>query len=1289
MAEQSGPSHSQRRLWILQQLDPASYVYHVPLALRFNAGVREPALRTALDRLSARHEILRTSYPSDEHGNPLRVVHQRSAIDLEIVEVPADTDWQSVARSVSHRPFALASGPPLRAALLRCTEGTDVLVLVAHHIALDGWSRAILERDLASLYEAAADGRDAALPPARATFGDYVDDQRDVVADLDHWRSVLDGFQQLELPLDRPRPAHPDDRADSVRFALSAETTHALKTLALRCRSAPSSALAAAFQAALARWTGQRDVTIGTVLAGRSDPRFQEVVGFFVNTVALRATIEEPDSFRSLLRRVHATMTTAHRHQDVPFDDVVAAVASGRDVSRGAVFDVLYVHGGDERDAPDGPFTREFFEDRTALCDLQLDTGFTGDRLTGRVTYRTGLFDRRTIEAFTARLVRLLNQVVVQPDEPLSTLPVMDAAERAEILARSAGDPLRAAATTLTAAFEAQVARDPSAIAVVAGNVTLTYGELDRRANRVARDLIDAGAGRDRVVGVLMERSEHLVVALLGVVKSGAAYCPLAVTDPPVRLETVLAESSAVALLVDQDSLGHAAARRDDGLPVVAVPTRADAVADDPGVTVDPDQLAYVIYTSGSTGVPKGVAIPHRAITELAGDTCWDTGAHERVLLHTPQTFDVMEYELWVPLLRGGRVVVAPPGILDVAQLDELISSGDIDAVWLTSGLFRLMADERPACFAGVREVWAGGDVVPPESVRRVLEHCPDVTVVNGYGPTETTVFATSHRVRPPVDRDVPVPIGRPLNGTRCYVLDPRLELVPDGVLGELYIGGSGLARGYLGRDDLTAERFVDDPHGPPGGRMYRTGDLVRRRSDGCLEFAGRTDHQVKIRGFRIEIGEIEAAVGQHPGVTQVAVLAREDAPGDRRLVGYLVGDLDLNVEDVRAFAEARLPGYMVPGEFVVLDALPLTAHQKVDRRALPAPRRITQAGREPRTELERTLCALFAEVLDLAEVGRDDDFFQIGGHSLLGIRLVSRIRSGLGAELNIRTLFEAPTVAALARRMAEGGLRDPLEVLLPLRADGDLPPLFCVHPAAGMSWVYSGLLRHLEPGRPVYGLQDPALGGKAGLETVETTAAAFVERIRSVQPRGPYHLLGWSYGGLVAHAMASLLQSRGDEVGLLALADSYPLIGRSWAESTDLDTSDLLTMVLDSLGHRHAARPLDYPEFVDTLRRADPVLSELDPHVLANVAPVFARNMDRAHRFRPGVFDGDLLLFAATKEAGPGAPQPDDWMPYLTGSLDVRPVVASHGDILTGRPLTEIGSMLRESLEKVRPAVR
>jgi nonribosomal peptide synthetase DhbF len=1015
----------QQRLWWLQQYDQESAAYNVPFAIRFPEGADLVVVRAALTALVDRHEVLSVRYPAGGTGEPVQTVVPAFRIPLSIVDVPAGDDWLDPARVVANQPFELTQAPPVRAAALRCADGSVVLLLVAHHIAMDGVSVSIIVRDLATCYEAARSGRPADVPPPVVRFRDFVARQRSLSADeaasgqLDYWRAELAGFEPLDLPLDRPRPATPGHSGDTVYFELTAEKTAALQMLALRQRSAFPSAIATVFLSLLAQRSGQHDVTIGTVFAGRPERDFDEVVGFFVNTVVLRARISGTTTVRALLRDVHTKMMGAFKHQHVPFADIVAAVQPERDPDRNAVFDVLFAHQGELSDvAVNGTGVRQVrFPMTAAKFDLELQTEVVDGRLVGALTYRTDLFNRLTVDSLAAGFVQIVDQVLADPQVPVARLSSISDDERARVLADSRGPEPRPVRMTLSAAFARQALLTPGNTAVAGEGSALTYRELDARANHLARLLSNAGAGPDRVVALLMERSVDLVVAMLATIKAGSAYCPLGPGEPDERLRAVLAEAR-VSVLIADAAMGRRAASVAGDTPIVGVPaSAAAAMAGMFDQARDPDELAYVLYTSGSTGVPKGVAVTHRDVLEFASDRRWDTGAHERVLLHTSHTFDVSQYEIWVPLLRGGQVVVAPPGALDIATLERAIRAG-VTAVWLTAGLFRLIVDEAPGCFAGVRELWAGGDVVPPESVRRVLETCPDVTVVNGYGPTETTIFSASHTIRRPYDGSGPVPIGRPLDGTRCYVLGAELELLPAGVAGELYIAGSGLARGYLHRPDLSAERFVADPHGPPGSRMYRTGDLVRRRPDGALDFIGRADHQVKIRGFRVEIGDIETAIAAHPQVAQVAVLAREDVPGERRLVGYLVGagKSTVDVSAINEYARARLPSYMLPSAIVVLDTLPLTPHGKVDRAALPAPGPVTRrTGRTARTPRERWLCDLVAELLGLEHVGPDDDFFALGGHSLLAMRLLSRIKATFGAEMPLRTVFDKPTVAGIS----------------------------------------------------------------------------------------------------------------------------------------------------------------------------------------------------------------------------------------------------------------------------------
>ncbi|MEV6537302.1 amino acid adenylation domain-containing protein, partial [Streptomyces sp. NPDC051639] len=681
------------------------------------------------------------------------------------------------------------------------------------------------------------------------------------------------------------------------------------------------------------------------------------------------------------------------------------------------------------------------FSTRTSKFDLGfiLNERFGTDNrpagLDGMLEYSTDVFERSTAERMVARLVRLLAQLAAAPDGRIGEAEILSETERVRLLESWSGAVVPGAglgAASVPAAFAAQTVRSPEAVAVRCAGRELSYRELDERSNVLAHRLLGAGVGPEVPVAVLMERSADLVVALLGVLKAGAFYLPLHSGYPRERMQWIVDETSAGVLLTDR-------ATRARGLPDAPVVVTVDDAGDsagfpvtDPGVCGRPDQLAYVMYTSGSTGAPKGVAVTHRDVLDLVVDGMFGGGAHERVLMVAPYAFDPSTYEVWVPLLRGGRTVVAPEGDPSVATLARLIGEEGITGLQVTAGLFRVMAEEDPGCFAGVREVITGGDVISPTAVRRVLEHCPDTVVRSTYGPTETTLFATQAPWTTTDTVPAPIPVGRPLDGMRAYVLDGSLGLLPPGVAGELYLAGAGLARGYHGRPDLTAERFVADPFGPDGGRMYRTGDLARWSAEGLLEFVGRADDQVKIRGFRIELGEIEAVLGRHPGLAQVAVIAREDQPGDKRLVAYVVGpagDGTVDTEALRAHAAGLLPEYMVPTAFVVLDQLPLTNNGKLDRRALPAPDPTTTAagtGRGPRDPREEILCGLFAGILGVPAVGIDDNFFELGGHSLLATRLAGRIRSVLGVELAVRHVFDAPTVAALAGRVSEAAAARP-----------------------------------------------------------------------------------------------------------------------------------------------------------------------------------------------------------------------------------------------------------------------
>ncbi|WP_399094988.1 amino acid adenylation domain-containing protein [Streptomyces sp. BBFR2] len=1011
-------SAAQRRLWFLHRLDGPSPAYHCVVTTRLTGPLDLPALRTALADLVERHETLRTVYPAaTTDGEPGQVVLPDARPHLLVLDA-ADADVTEIAA----RPFDLTTDAPLRAALLTTGPREHTVVLAIHHIATDGWSWEPLLRDLSLAYAARSRGERPGWDPLPVQYADYTLWQRELIreegeAQLAYWRDALANLpEELALPLDRARPPVPDHSGATAGLDLGPELTARLTELARANGCTPFMVVQAALAVLLSRFGAGTDIPLGTVTAGRPDEALEELAGFFVNTLVLRTDVAGDPSFTELLRRVRESDLAAFAHQDVPFEQVVRAVNPRRSPARHPLFQVMLtmrraVGQALELVGLDGETTEVDFP--VAEFDLAfqfVERPVAEGGLHAVIKYRTDLFDHDTVDTLGRRLRSVLAQAVARPRGRVSELDTLLPQERGRLLDGPGSPAEPSAHPGVHRAFEAQAARTPEAVALRSGPVEVTYRELNDRADRLAHRLTALGVGPEHPVAVLMPRSPEVVVALLAVLKTGGAYVPLHHSSPAARTQRILDDTGDPVLLVDDAS-------RAQGLRTghIVEVTGAEGPGGGAAVTADchPDQLAYLMHTSGSTGVPKAVAVSHRAVLDLVADRGWRTAEPQRVLFHAPHAFDIANYELWVALLSGWQVVVAPEGDLGVAELGRLIRDEQITSVHLTAGLFRVVAEERPGILAGVREVLTGGDVVTPAAVRAVRAACPGTAVRHLYGPTEATLCATSHLVTGDVSG--PVPIGRPLDDTRAYVLDENLRLLPPGAPGELYLAGAGLARGYHGLPGRTAERFLADPYGAPGTRMYRTGDLARRRADGLLEFVGRADEQLKIRGFRVELGEVEAALSGCPGVRQAVVTARPGPDGEKRLVGHLTGTA--TVPEVRAHLAALLPEFMVPSALVVLGELPLTANGKVNYKALRVPEPAATAGRAPRTPQEQILVGLFAELLGLDEVGTDVSFFDLGGHSLLATRLVSRIRTALGVELSLRELFQAQTVAALAER--------------------------------------------------------------------------------------------------------------------------------------------------------------------------------------------------------------------------------------------------------------------------------
>jgi amino acid adenylation domain-containing protein/non-ribosomal peptide synthase protein (TIGR01720 family) len=1028
MAEGLELSAAQRSMWFGERLDPAGPAYNVGEYTEIHGPVDPSHLRAAIRQVVAATETLRVRFAADGH-TVRQLVEAAPGWDLPVVDLTGEPDARSAAEAWMAAefatPFALDRAPLFRYALLKLADAHWIWYQRYHHIAVDGYSCSLIARRVADAYTARVTGTphtppSAPLAPLVAADEAYRADERQAV-DREFWSRTL---------VDRPDPVGLSARPPQVAARFLRRTGHLpepagdlVHAAAEHAGTRWSRVVLAATAAYLHRLTGARDVVLGLAVTARESETELATPGMASNVLPLLLPVRPDTAAFHLVRRTATATRDLLAHQRHRGEDLRRELDWPQDGRRffGPVVNIM-AFGPELRFA--GHRTTRHNLSTGPVEDLAVNVYDRADGHGVRVDLDASPahYTDTELTAHHRRFTRFLESfaaAVLGPGTPVGRVELTLPGERSRI----DGPAGSGAESTVPRLFAARVAADPDATALVQGERATTYGELNTRANRLAHRLIGLGVRPEDRVAVLTHRSDHLVTALLAVLKAGGAYVGLDPRAPGARTRRILAETRAAVLLTDAEpSEAH-------GGPVVLTltdPTLAGEPDTDPAVPVHPAQLAYVSYTSGSTGTPKGVAVTHRDVTALATDSAFGDGAHARVLVHSPTAFDASTYEMWVPLLNGGTAVVAGPDEdVDAAAVARLTARHGLTALWLTAGLFRLAAEEDPACFAGLRQVWTGGEAVPASAVRRVLATCPGLTVTDGYGPTETTTFATSRPCLPGTPVPDPLPIGRPLDGMRAHVLDGALQPVPPGTVGELYVGGPGVARGYLDRPGATAERFTADPYGPPGARMYRTGDRARVTADGELEFHGRADGQVKLRGFRIEPGEIETALAARADIAQAVAVVREDRPGDRRLVAYAVPAEGAAPapDDLRAHLAGELPDFMVPSAVVVLDRLPLTANGKLDRAALPAPptQPVTASAQTARTPYEEVLCGLFAEVLGLPEVGPHDSFFALGGHSLLALRLLGRVRAALGVELTLREVFRSPTPAGLARSAGTG----------------------------------------------------------------------------------------------------------------------------------------------------------------------------------------------------------------------------------------------------------------------------
>ncbi|HTE56293.1 MAG TPA: amino acid adenylation domain-containing protein [Kofleriaceae bacterium] len=1278
-------SSPQRRLWLLEQMEPGSTRHHIAGAARLRGQLSVDALERALQRIVERHEILRTTFLSVD-GEPFQHVSPCATAVLERVDVSAVADPATrnamaleLAAEEARRPFDLAAGPLFRTRLVRVAELEHLLVVCFHHIVSDGWSRGVFLRDLGALYEAERDGAGALLPDLPVQYGDFAAWERDRLRrdawadDLAHWKAKLATLPVLELPTDHARPRVATGRGGVVRFELPSGAEGDLRALCTATGATPFMVLVAAWGALLARHAGERRILIGTPVANRGRPELEELIGFFVNMLVLEVDLAGGPSFRQLVERVRGDALDAYAHQDLPFERLVEELNPPRDVGRAPIFQVMAVMN----DAPAGrPRLADVSVEEVELdtvsshCDLSLFLGQRDGAMAGAIQYSADLFDRETVERMADRFRALLAAATRRPDLTVDQLPMLSEAERRTIAvdwndtSRSFDGP-----ETLHALVRDQATRRPDATAVVFGDERMSFAELDRRASQLAHRLRSLGADVDRPVALILERSAELVVAILGVLKAGAAYVPIEPTLPAARIALVLDDVRPVAIVALQ--------RLADRIPTAAIPAiliDADDLsaepAHDPLVDVPPDASAYVIYTSGSTGRPKGVVVSHRAIRNrlLWMRDAFPLGESDVVLHKTPYGFDVSIWELFQPLLAGARLVVArPDGHRDAAYLiDEIVSRG-VTVCHFVPSMLRLFLDEpgveRARCLS---RVFTSGEALTPDLQDGLLDRVK-CKVVNLYGPTEAAVEVSVWQCR---YGSSTVPIGRPISNVRLHVVDAGGQLAPIGVPGELCIGGVALARGYLGQPALTAAAFVPDPFSPDAGaRMYRTGDVARWRHDGAIEFLGRRDGQIKLRGQRVELGEIEAALLRVPDVKEAAV-AVQDLGSDPRLVAYVVAQEGgrATAAEIRTRLRAALPATMVPAHLVFLAALPLTSSGKVDRKALPAPTLDREAASAPfappRDQTEGALAAIFSQVLAIERVGIEDDFFQLGGNSLLASRVIARIEGAFGRKLPLRDLFRAPTVAGLAAAISRDTPARRPSALVPMQARGDGHPIYFAPPISGSVAYYAKLARALGSEQPFIGLQARGLEGDGEpFSDIPSLAAWFADAIRQRQPRGPYRIGGWSLGGYTAWEIARILRASGEEVSsLILLSPPLPVevpvrggevkddaffLGRllslerfPWNPGETLSAEERLRRVMDRARHYYTLEQTSRPWIAEFEGPGPRIPGGVDFDEAMRLVKVFKLSTWAQERYVPPPFDGEVDCSVCTAHAELGTPE-------------------------------------------------
>jgi amino acid adenylation domain-containing protein len=1308
-------SHSQQLMWLLNQLVAEPSVYHVPIFLRLRGDLNIAALEHALSTIVERHEVLRTTV-SVTDGTPVQTVRDPRPVEIPVCEVPGTTaeDREAAIEPMciaeARRPFDLSTDSPIRASLLRAGPGDHILLALANHLAFDGWSRKIFLRELSVLYAAYCEQKPNPLPPLAVQYADFAawqhsSPQKQVIGrQIDYWKRRLAGAPQvLDLPSDRPRPAVQTFRGSRAVDFHPAPLLEGLGPVSRAEGATQFMALLAAFNALLSRHSGRDDIVIGTPILGRLDSAVEPLIGYFSNTLLIRTDLSGDPPFRELLRRVRMSLVEALEHQEVPLELLTAEMHPERNAGRSPLFQVMFSLTQERAQPPalPGLDVSVVRVDRgISRLDLTMGISIGRDDFATMVEYAGDLFERATIRRMVGHFGTLLASIAANPDERISRLAILPQEERRALVAMAGSPEKSPGETSIHGMFEQQAARTPHAAAVECRGNKLTYGELNARANQVARHLQNLGLATGDMAGLYVTRSVHTVVGLMAILKAGGACVPLDPGYPKERLELMIRDTG-MKLALTQSELRDAI--QDCGVEAVALDAPeafASLPVEDPGHRTNRDAIAYVIYTSGSTGQPKGVLLTHRGLVshQAFAIRYYGLGPGDRVLQSSPVTFDISLEEILPALASGATVVIRTDDVVPGGRgFLDWIAERRITVLDLPTGLWHQWTSEMAALGwtlpRDVRLVIVGGEKAQTPVFLKWRDIAPkSVRWINTYGPTEASVIATVYE---PGDTQVPpeqpLPIGRPITGARTYILDGNREPVPVGIPGELYLGGEIPARGYLNQPELTAERFLPDPFAGDGTHCYKTGDLARWLADGNIEFLGRADRQIKIRGYRVEPGEIESRLMQYPRITDAAVVERREDNGGLRLVAYLATARGVAEQEVRTYLKTRLPEYMIPAAFVMVGELPRTDRGKLDRERLPVPEDTARQAESsaPRDSVQAQLARIWEKVLGIRTVGVREGFFDLGGHSLQAVSMFAEIERVFGKSLPPATLFRAQTIEQLSDVLRAEGCGSAWSALVPIQTEGTRPPLFCVHAQSGQVVFYEALARHLGPEQPFYGLQSLGLDGlHPPLTTVEEMAAHYIREIRTVQPAGPYFLGGFCVGAYIAFEMARQFEAAGQRVAFLGIFDT----DGAWRTATT---------VLSGLAyHRERMRELRANEKIAYLAgrvrfrlgrtkySAAKSGAEIIMRRRSSVPRawhelyVFEMNFQANHNYVPRPFGGRITYFKGAEKRGI---DPARFWGSIASGLDLREVPGKGRKLFREPNVQKLAAALAEAIEGAR----